>query len=114
MRLERRATFPHNRMDQVASTDFFAVPTLAFRLLYVMVVLDHARRCILHVAVTANPTAAWTAQQLSDAFPWNTAPRFLIHDGHGSFKGECASTAKYLGIRTVRTAPGSTWQNAYV
>jgi len=107
-------TFLRNHVHQLASTDFFVVPTLKFQLLYVMVVLDHARRRILHIAVTANPTAEWAAQQLREAFPWNTAPRFLIHDGHGSFKGECAARAKVMGIGMLRIAPASPWQNAYV
>jgi transposase InsO family protein len=107
-------TFLRIHVRKMASTDFFVVPTLTFQLLYVMVVLDHARRRILHIAVTANPTAEWTAQQLREAFPWNTAPRFLIHDGHGSFKGECTSRAKIMGIGMLRIAPASPWQNAYV
>jgi len=107
-------TFLHNHSHQTASTDFFVVSTLTFQLLYVMVVLDRARRRILHVVMTANPTAAWTAQQLREAFPRNTAPRFLVHDGHGNFKGECASRAKIMGIGMLRIAPASPWQNAYV
>jgi transposase InsO family protein len=107
-------TFLRNHAHQMASTDFFVVPTLTFQLLYVMVVLDHARRSILHIAVTTNPTAEWTAQQLREAFPWNTAPRFLVHDGHGSFKGECAARARTMGIQMIRIAPASPWQNAYV
>ena len=63
------STFLRNHLHQTASADFFVVTTLTFQLLYVMVVLDHARRRILHVAVTANPTAEWTAQQLREAFP---------------------------------------------
>lgn len=111
---QKWTAFLHNHMNQTASMDFFVVPTLTFHLLYVLVVLDHARRRILQVAVTANPTARWTAQQLREAFPWNTTPRFLIHDGHGSFKGECATTIRSMGIRMKRTAPASPWQNAYV
>lgn len=107
-------TFLHNHLNQTASMDFFVAPTLTFHFLYVLVILDHARRRILHVAVTTNPTAKWTAQQLREAFPWNTAPHFLIHDGHGSFKGQCTTTAKNMGIRMMRTAPASPWQNAYV
>ena len=61
-----------------------------------------------------SPTANWSAQQLREVFPWNIAPRFLIYDGHGSFKGQCATTARNTGIRMMRTAPASPWQNAYV
>jgi hypothetical protein len=63
-----------NHVQQIAAADFF-VPTATWRLLFVLVILAHDRRRIVHVAVTAHPTAAWTAQQLRDAFPWNEAPR---------------------------------------
>ena len=66
--------------SQLASIDFFTVPTATFRVLFVFVVLAHDRRRIVHVNVTAHPTAAWTAQQLREAWPWDTAPRFLLRD----------------------------------
>lgn len=100
-------------MHQLASTDFYVVPTLTFQVLSVVIVLNHARRRILQFAVTANPTAEWMAQQLREALPWNTAPRFLVHDGHGRFKGECAARAKIMGIKMQRIAPASPWQNAF-
>jgi hypothetical protein len=62
------------------AADLFVVPTVRFRLLFVLVILAHDRRRIVHVAVTARPTAAWTAQQLRNAFPENEAPRYLLHD----------------------------------
>jgi transposase InsO family protein len=71
--------------------------------------LAHERRRIVHVGVTAHPTAQWTAQQLREAFPWNTAPRFLLHDRDHAFDGVTA-----VGIHDIRTAPRSPWQNAYV
>jgi len=69
-----------NHVSQLASIDFFTVPTATFRVLFVFVVLSHPRRRIVHLNVTAHPTAAWTAQQLREAWPWDTAPRFVIHD----------------------------------
>jgi transposase InsO family protein len=73
--------------------------------------LAHDRRRVVHVAVTAHPTATWTAQQLREAFPWDTAPRLLLHDRDHAFDGV---TAPAMGIDDVRTAPRSPWQNAYV
>jgi transposase InsO family protein len=107
-------TFLRNHSSNITSTDFFVVPTLSFKLLFGMVVLDHARRKVIHTAVTANPTAEWTARQLNEAFPWNTAPRFLIHDGHGYFRGVFQKRLRAINICGLRTAPRSPWQNAYV
>jgi putative transposase len=73
-------TFLTNHVTEFASCDFFTVPTATIRVLFVFVVLSHTRRRILHVNVTAHPTAAWTAQQLREAVPWDTAPRFLLRD----------------------------------
>lgn len=70
-------TFLKNHLHQIAAADFFVVPTATCRLLFVLVILAHERRRIVHVAVTDHPTAAWTAQQLREAFPWNEAPRYL-------------------------------------
>src|SRR5256886_1789223 len=72
-------TFLRNHLGQIVAADFFLVPTATYRLLFVLVLLAHDRRRIRHVAVTAHPTAAWTAQQLREAFPWDEAPRYLIH-----------------------------------
>ncbi len=78
-------TFLHNHTDSIASIDFLVVPTISFKLFYVFVVLGHARRKILHIAVTDHPTAEWTAQQLVEAFPWDTAPKHLIRDNDAIF-----------------------------
>ena len=72
--------FLSNHVKQLVSTDFFVVPTVSFRLLYVFVVLAHHRRHLLHFNVTANPTSEWTARQITEAFPWDTAPRYLLRD----------------------------------
>ena len=78
-----------------------------------LVLLAHDRRRIRHVAVTAHPTAAWTAQQLREAFPWNEAPRYLLHDRDHAFE-HMEATAKAMGIEEVVTAPQSPWHNAFV
>jgi putative transposase len=70
--------------------------------------------CPVHFAVTANPTAAWVAQQLVDAFPWDSAPRYLLHDRDGSYGGQFHEAANRMGICEVLTAPQSPWQNPYV
>ena len=77
-------TFLTNHAKDIVSIDFFTVPTATFRVLYVFLVLDNARRKIIHFNVTTNPTAAWTGQQIVEAFPWDTAPRYLIRDRDGA------------------------------
>jgi len=106
-------TFLANHFEQIVAADFFVVPTATCRLVFVLVLLAHERRRIVHVAVTPHPTAAWTAQQLREAFPWDQAPRYLIHDRDLAFQA-LSATAKAMSIEEVRTAPRSPWQNAYV
>ncbi len=106
-------TFLANHVDQIMAADFFVVPTVTYRLLFVLIILAHQRRGIVHVAVTAHPTAAWTAQQLREAFPEDAAPRYLIHDRDHAFAA-LGVTASGMGIQELRTAPRSQWQNAYV
>ena len=79
-------TFLTNHLHQIDAADFFVVPTATCRLLFVLVILAHERRRIVHVAVTDHPTAAWTAQLLREAFPLDEAPRYLVHD-RDSVKG---------------------------
>ena len=102
-------TFLRNRLGQIVAADFFVVPTVTYRLLFVLVLLAHDRRPIRHLAVTPHPTAAWTAQQLRDAFPWDEAPRYLLHDRDHAF--DCLGA---MGIEEVLTAPRAPWQNAFV
>ena len=73
-------TFLRNHMDCTAAIDFLVVPTLTFRVLYIIVILSHQRRELVHLVVTTNPTAEWTARQVTEAFPWDTAPRCIIRD----------------------------------
>ena len=107
-------TFLTNHVRQLVAVDFFVVPTLTFRVLFVFVVLAHDRRQILHVNVTGHPTAAWTAQQLRNAFPWDTAPRFLLRDRDGIYGEECRACLDAMEIDEVLTAARSPWQNPYV
>jgi len=106
-------TFLRNHVGQIVAADFFVVPTATYRLLFVLVLLAHDRRRIRHVAVTAHPTAAWTAQQLREAFPWDEAPRYLLHDRDHAFDS-LRATAKTMGIEEVLTAPRAPWQNPFV
>src|SRR5438874_4627347 len=106
-------TFLRNHIGQIVAADFFVVPTATSRLLFVLVLLAHDRRRIRHVAVTAHPTAAWTAQQLREAFPWDEAPRYLVHDRDHAFD-RVGTTAPAMGIEEVLTAPRAPWQNAFV
>ena len=106
-------TFLANHVGQIMAADFFVVPTVTYRLLFVLVILAHDRRRIVHVAVTDHPTAAWTAQQLRNAFPEDQAPRYLLHDRDTAFT-DIMSTIGAMQIHEVLTAPRSPWQNAYV
>jgi hypothetical protein len=105
-------TFLRNHFGQIVAADFFVVPTVTYRLLFVLVLLAHDRRRIRHIAVTARPTAAWTAQQLREAFPWDEAPRYLLHDRDHAFDRVGAS-AKAMEIEEVLTAPRAPWQKDY-
>src|SRR6185369_13626447 len=78
-------TFLRNHADGIASVDLFVVPTITFRLLYGFIVLRHRRRQIVSFGVTAHPTAEWLARQISEAFPWDTAPRYLVRDRDRSY-----------------------------
>jgi putative transposase len=107
-------TFLKSHMQDLVSTDFFVVPTITFRLLFVLVNLSHDRRRPIHFAVSANPTAGWTARQLLEASPWDTAPRYLLRDRDAVYGEKFREAATWLGIREDLTAPQSPWQNAYV
>ena len=107
-------TFLENHMKSLVSVDFFTVPTLRFQILYVFLVLAHDRRRILHFGVTAHPTAEWTAQQLRNAFPWDTTPRYLLRDRDRIFGDDFTRQVQDIGIQEVLSAPRSPWQRAYV
>jgi putative transposase len=107
-------TFLHLHLKELVAIDFFIVPTATFKVLFVFLVLAHDRRRIIHFNVTEHPTAQWTAQQLVEAFPFDTAPRYLLRDGDGIYGDRVRRRIDSLGIEEVVTAPASPWQNAYV
>ncbi len=106
-------TFLANPMHCAAPIDFFVVPTGTFGLLYVFVVLEHALRRIVHVNVTDEPGARWTAQQLVNAFPYDSAPRFLHRDRDRIYGSAFIALVASMGIEQVVSAPRSPWQNPY-
>jgi putative transposase len=106
--------FLENHLGSLVSVDFFVVPTVLFKVLFVFVVLAHDRRRVVHVNVTDAPTAQWTAQQLVEAFPWETTPRYVLRDRDAVYGVTFSSRARTMGIHEVKTAPRSPWQNPYV
>ena len=107
-------TFLRNHGANIAAMDLMVVPTIGFRLLYVLIILGLHRRRILSFGVTSHPTAEWIARQVTDAFPWTEAPRYLIRDRDAVFGQVVIRRLKSMGIRDRPTAPRSPWQNGYV
>jgi hypothetical protein len=107
-------TFLTNHVGSLASIDFFVVPSVTLRLLYGFIVLLHDRRRVVHVNVTTEPTAEWVSRQLIQAFPFDTAPRYLIRDRDGIYGEQVRRTLKSLGIAEVVIAPRSPWQSPFV
>ena len=106
-------TFLNNHIRNLVSVDFFTVPTISFRVLFVFVVPAHHRRRHIHFNVTAHPSAEWATQQIVQAFPWDTAPRYLIRDRDTIYGEDFRQRVQAMGIHEVLTAPRSPWQNAY-
>ena len=107
-------TFLRNHIGQMVSIDFFTVPTVTMRVLFVFLVLEHRRRQVLHFNVTEHPTADWTCQQIVEAFADRDAPRYLIRDRDSIYGSEVRLRIASLGIEEVLAAPRSPWQNPYV
>ena len=107
-------TFLKNHASQLASTDFFVVPTVTFRLLFVFVVRAHQRRQVVHFNVTAHPSSEWTSRQIAQAFPWDNAPRYLLHDRDSIYGHFFRHSVRDMGIREVLTAPQSPWQSPFI
>ncbi|MGH8067525.1 MAG: integrase core domain-containing protein [Candidatus Entotheonellia bacterium] len=106
--------FLKNHVQDLVSLDFFVVPTVTHRVLFVLVILAHHRRCVVHFNVTEHPTAQWTAQQVVEAFPWNKAPKYLLRDRDHVYGVHFRQRVHNMGIEEVVIAPQSPWQNPYV
>jgi putative transposase len=108
---KRWLTFLHNHREVIAAMDFFTVPTFTFGVLYCFFIIAHDRRRILHFNVTRNPTSAWVVQQLREAFPYQSARRFLIFDHEEKFGLDAIAAVRLMGCQPVRTSFRSPWQN---
>jgi transposase InsO family protein len=104
-------TFLHNHAPDIAAMDLFVVPTIGFDLLYAFVIVRLGRRDLVWINVTAYPTADWVARQLTEAFPWNEAPRYMIRDRDRIYGAVVTRRLRAMGIRDKPTAPASPWQN---
>ena len=105
--------FLRNHEEEIASIDLFVVPTIAFRQLFVFLVLGRRRWQLLWFAVTQNPTAERLARQIAEAFPWDTAPKYLFRDNDRAFGGTFKARVRAIGIRDRPTSFSSPWQNGY-
>jgi len=108
---KRWLAFLRNHREAIAAMDFFTVPTITFNLLYCFFVISHDRRRILHFNVTKHPTSHWIVQQLREAFPFESAPLFLIFDRDGKYGVEVPAVVRSLEITPIRTSIESPWQN---
>ncbi len=106
--------FLKNHVKDLVSCDFFTVPTVTYKVLFVFVILVHDRRRIVHFNVTEHPTAKWTAQQIVEAFPWDEAPRYLLRDRDAIYGTHFRQRIEHMGIEEVKIAPHSPWQSPYV
>ena len=106
-------TFLHSHVGQMVSIDFFTVPTITMKVLFVFIVLEHDRRKVLHFNVTDHPTGTWTAQQIVEAFADREAAQYLIRDRDSRYSAEVQLRIKSLGMQEILTAPRSPWQNPY-
>jgi len=106
-------SFLRNHLPDIAAIDMFVVATATFQLLYALIVLSLDRRRIVHFAVTPNPTQDWLSRQMTEALPWDTAPRYLLRDRDKSYGPAFRHRVRAMGITEVITAPRSPWQNPY-
>ena len=106
-------TFLCNHAPDIAAMNLFVVPTIGFNLLYAFVIVRLDRRQLVWITVTTNPTAEWVARQITEAFPWNEAPRYLIRDRDGIYGAIVTRRLSAMGIREKPNAPASPWQNGY-
>jgi transposase InsO family protein len=110
---QRWGAFLRNHAPEIAAMDLFVVPTVGFNLLYTFVIVRLDRRELVWLGVTGNPTAEWIARQITEAFPWNEAPRYLIRDEDGIYGDRVRRRIEAMGIRDRPIARGSPWQNGY-
>jgi transposase InsO family protein len=106
-------TFLHNHAPDIAAMDLFVIPTIGFDLLYAFIIVRLARRDLVWINVTRHPTAEWIARQITEAFPWNEAPRYLIRDRDPVYGAAATRRLRAMGIRDKPIAPGSPWQNGF-
>ncbi len=106
--------FLNNHLNDLVSIDFFTVPTITFRVLFIFVVLSHYRRRVVYFNVTEHPTALWTGQQFVQAFPEETAPRYLLRDRDKIYGDASQNRVSGMDIEEILTAPQSPWQSPYV
>jgi transposase InsO family protein len=106
-------TFLRNHAPDIAAMDLFVVPTIGFGLLYAFIIVRLDRRDLVWINVTTNPTAEWIAGQLTEAFPWDEAPRYLIRDRDRIYGSIVTRRMRAMGIRDKPTAPVSPWQNGF-
>jgi len=106
-------TFLHNHAAGIAAMDFLIVPTVGFKLLFVLVILRHQRRRLISLTMTTNPTAEWIARQITDAFPWNEAPDHIVRDRDEAYGQTVTRRLSAMGIRDHPTAARSPWQNGH-
>jgi transposase InsO family protein len=107
-------TFLRNHARDIAAMDLFVVPTIGFDLLYAFVIIQLDRRDLVWINVTTNPTAEWIAHQITEAFPWNGAPRYLIRDRDQIYGTIVTGRLRAMGIRDKPVTPASPWQNGFV
>jgi transposase InsO family protein len=107
-------TFLRNHARDVAAMDLFVVPTIGFDLLHAFVIIRIDRRDLVWINVTAHPTAEWVARQITEAFPWNEAPRYMIRDRDCIYGAVVTRRLRAMGIRDKPIAPASPWQNCFV
>jgi transposase InsO family protein len=105
--------FLKQHMRNTVAIDFFTVPTVRLRVLFVLVVLVHDRRRVVYFNVTEHPTAEWTAQQLVEAFPWAPAPKYLLRDRDAVYESQFRKRVRNLGMKKRPIAPRNPWQNPY-
>ena len=107
-------TFLRNHAPDIAAMDFFVVPTIGFDLLYAFVIMRLDRRDLVWINITANPTAEWVARQITEAFPWDRAPCYMIRDRDRIYGTIVTRRLRAMGIRDKPIAPASPWQNGFV